>query len=331
MKIFLSMPEGHVTDTFFTERTWAMVREFGEITQNPYGRYMTIDELTELAKDCEILITGWGTPCIDKAAAEKMPNLKLIAHTAGSVAALVTPEIYDMGIQVIGGNDVFAKSVAEGALCYTLCALRRIEHYVNVVRTGGWRDAEFQNRGLFGKKVGIVGFGTISKHFLNLIRWYGNEVLIYSSHLSDEEAAVYGGRTAGLEEIFSTCDVISIHSSMTPKTKGLVTRELLASMKKDALLVNTARGPVIDEVALFQFLHEGRFFAALDVYEEEPLLPDNPIRQCENAFLMPHMGGPTIDMREVVVMELCKDFARYQKGEPMLNVIDCAAAKRMTR
>ena len=330
MKIFITMPQNPTSDSFLTPRNLDLLNSIGEVVQNPYDHNLSVDEVLELAKDADVLITCWGTCLYHKADVEKMPNLKLIAHFAGSVAPVVAQDVYETNVKVISGNDVFAKSVAEGCLCYTLAALRRLEHYMDVMRTGGFKETVFYNRGLFGKKLGIVGFGAIARHYLNLVRWFDLEVLIYSSHLSDEEAAKYGGRTASLEEIFSECDVISIHASNTPKTRGMITRELMERMKPDALLVNTARGAVIDEPAMFEMLLAGKFYAALDVYAEEPPAPDAPIRQCKNALLMPHMGGPTMDMRSVVALEVSKDIARLGRGEELQYEITAAAAARMT-
>lgn len=331
MKIFAALPIGQVRDSFYTERSIKAVEACGEIVWNPYDRHLTEEELIELAQDCEIIMTGWGTPKMNSDTVKKLPNLKMIAHTAGSIAYQFAPEIYDEGVQIIGANDVFARSVAEATLAYTFCGLRRIEDMANVLRAGQWKTEDRGDKGLFYKKVGIVGFGAIARHFLELIRWFKCDVMIYSSHLSNEEAAKYGGRIATLEEIFSQCDVVSIHSSMNPKTAGMVTRELLAMLRPDSLLVNTARGGVIDEPAMFEMLMEGRFRAVLDVYAEEPPRLDNPIRQCKNALLLPHVGGPTIDMREVCVLELAEDFLRYQKGEPMVLEIPKEQAMRMTR
>lgn len=330
MKIFITMPQNAVTDSFLTPRNWELLKSIGEVVQNPYDHNLKVEEVVELAKDADVLITCWGTCLYHKEDVLKMPNLKLIAHFAGSVAPVVAQDVYETSVKVISGNDVFAKSVAEGCLCYTLAALRRLEHYMDVMRTGGFKETVFYNRGLFGKKLGIVGFGAIARHYLNLVRWFDLEVLIYSSHLSDEEAAKYGGRTASLEEIFSECDVISIHASNTAKTRGMITRELMERMKPDALLVNTARGAVIDEPAMFEMLLAGKFYAALDVYAEEPPAPDAPIRQCKNALLMPHMGGPTMDMRSVVALEVTKDIARLGRGEELQYEISAAAAARMT-
>ena len=330
MKIYITMPKNATSDSFLTPRTWELLRSIGEVYQNPYDHNLTADEVVAWAGDADVLITCWQTCKYYKEDVLKMPNLKLIAHFAGSVAPVVDQSVYETGVRVISGNDVFAKSVAEGCLCYTLAALRRLEHYMDVMRTGGFKETVFYNRGLFGKKLGIVGFGAIARHYLNLVRWFDLEVLIYSSHLTDEEAAQYGGRTASLEEIFSECDVISIHASNTPKTRGMITRELMERMKPDALLVNTARGAVIDEPAMFEMLMDGKFYAALDVYAEEPPAPDAPIRQCKNALLMPHMGGPTMDMRAVVALEVSKDIGRLSRGEALQYEISAEAAARMT-
>lgn len=330
MKIYITMPHTPTSDSFLTPRTMELLNAMGEVVQNPHDRQLTVDEVVELAHDADVLITCWGTCKYFKKDVERMPNLKLIAHFAGTVAPVVDQSVYETDVKVISGNDVFAKSVAEGCLCYTLAALRRLEHYMDVMRTGGFKETVFYNRGLFGKKLGIVGFGAIARHFLNLVRWFDLEVLIYSSHLTDEEAAKYGGRTASLEEIFSECDVISIHASNTPKTRGMITRELMERLKPDALLVNTARGAVIDEPAMFEMLLDGKFYAALDVYAQEPPAPDAPIRQCKNALLMPHMGGPTMDMRAVVALEVSKDIARLMRGEPLQYEISATAAARMT-
>ncbi len=333
MKIFNSLPLNDIAHSFFTPKACERLATLGEVTRNPEDHVLTIEEEVEMAKACkaEVIITGWGNPTFTKEHVAQLPDLKMICHTGGSVSYLVTPDVYDMGVQVISGNNVYARSVAEGCLCYILCALRRIQHYTQLVRDGGWRTEVFDNRGLIGKKIGIIGMGTISRYFLDLIRWFDCEVLVYSSHLGQEEAAKYNARVATLEEIFSTCDVVSIHTSMTPRTKSMVTRELMEMLQPHALLVNTARGGVIDEPAMFELLGQKRFYAALDVFAKEPPLPDSPIRNMENVLAMPHMGGPTMDMREHVAMAICDDICRLQKGEPLQHAISQAAALRMTQ
>lgn len=330
MNIFITMPCNERYATFLTPKAMKRLESLGNVRRNPYDRVLTADEVIEMAQDADVIMTSWSTCKYSKAVIEKLPNLKMIAHAGGTVKLVVEPDAYETNVDIISGNDVFAKSVAEGALTYTLSALRRMEHFGGLMRTGGWSEPNFYNRGLFGKTVGIVGFGSIAKHFVNMIRYFDCEVLIYSSHLTNEEAAKYNARVASLEEIFTECDIISIHASRTPKTEKMVSRELMERMKPDALLVNTARASVTDEDALFELLMAGRFNAALDVMNQEPFPADHPLRKCKNVLLMPHMGGPTIDMREVVTLELCKDIARLQKGEELVNRITAEAASRMT-
>lgn len=329
MKIYITMPHDDVTNTFLTPRVWEQLKALGEVEQNPFDRSMTPEEIIEMAHDADVLLTGWASHTLTRAHVEQLPNLKLIAHTGSTISYLVTQDVYETGVQIISGNELFGKSVAEGALCYILASLRQLEYYMNKMRTGGYREGrEFSIRGFFGKKVGIIGFGAIAKHFVQLTSYFGNEVLIYSTHLTDEEAAKYGARTATLEEIFSQCDVISIHAGRTAKTEGLVSRRLMEMMKPDALLVNTARGQIIDEPAMVELLQQKRFFAAIDVLCVEPPAPDHPIRKCENALLIPHMGGPTVDMREQVALEMCREINRLKNGEPLMNII---AAERLSK
>lgn len=332
MKIFIAMPCHPVTETFLTPAVMERLAEIGEVKKNPYDRNLTQEELAAMAADAEILVTGWGTCRLTRELVGKIPGLRLIAHTGGSVALLADPDIYSIPeLRVISGNDIFARSVAEGCLCYTLSALRRICHYADGMRHGGWMEGGFVNRGLIGKKVGIVGFGAIARYFLEAIRWFGCEILICSSHLPEEEAAKYGGKKADLDEIFSTCDVVSLHMSLTPKTRGVIGRDLLMKLKPDALFVNTARGRLVDEKALAELLGQGRFYAALDVYEKEPLEEDSPLRSCENVLLMPHMAGPTVDMREVVARELAADMERFAVGEALRYEITAEQAGRMSQ
>ena len=331
MKIFIAMPKSNTTDSFFTKKARAYLESLGVVKWNETDHHLSPVELLEYAADAEVLITGWGDGPFTKETIAKLTELRLIVHTGGTIASVLTQDVYELGIPVVSGNDIFAKSVAEGCLCYILCALRRIEYFADMMRKGKWREHDFLNRGLIGKKVGIVGFGSIAKYFVELIRWFNCDVLIYSSHLSASEAESLGCRVAELEEIFSTCDVVSVHASLTSKTKGMINRSLLEKLNKDALFVNTSRGEVVDETALFEFLDQGRFYAALDVFTDEPLNPEASIRKCENVLLIPHMGGPTIDMREQVALEVCRDIYHLQQGLKLRYEINSASAKRMSK
>lgn len=331
MKIFISMPIHETTETFITPKSIARLEEQGTVTRNMTTHHLNADELAEQAYDADVIVCGWGTPTYTKEVTDRLPNLKIIAYTGGSMANVVTEEVLESGIIALTGNYIFAQSVAEGCLCYTLCALREIEKYQNLVRNGSWTNGTWYNRGLFGRKIGIVGFGEIARNYVEMLRPFDMEILINSGHMSEEEAAAYGARLASREEIFSECDIISLHLSLTEKTRGCINRELLEMIRPDALLVNTARGAVVDEAVMEELLVQKRFSAALDVFSQEPLPQDSKLRTLENVVILPHMGGPTIDLREYITCSFAKDFAEYKEGRPMKNQFFASSLGHMTR
>lgn len=331
MKIFIAMPDSETTKTFFTQRALDELSMLGEVTQNPYGREMTEDEMVKDAADADVILCGWGTLMFTGELLKKLPNLKILAYTGGSMSSVVSPDAMECGVKVLTGNYIFAKSVAEACITYSLCALREIEKYMKLVRDGGWRPDVWENRGLFGKKIGIIGFGEIAKNFVKLLEPFDVEILVNSGHLTEEEAKDYGVVKADRKEIFSSCDIVSVHLALNEKTQGSIDRSLLELLKPDAILLNTARGAVIDEAAMTELLEQKRFFAALDVYEVEPLPVESKLRTLDNAVLLPHMGGPTIDMREYIVRSFVKDFIAYSKGESMKNVFMSDSLSRMTK
>ena len=139
------------------------------------------------------------------------------------------------------------------------------------------------------------------------------------------------GRFASLDELFSECDIVTLHLSRNPGTLGMINRALLEKLRPGTLFVNTARGAIVDEEALIDLLKQGRFNAALDVFVKEPLDADSPLRTLPNVMPMPHRAGPTIDMREVVVLELARDIGRFVRGEPLEHEVSLAYARQMTQ
>ena len=277
-----------------------------------------------------MLVCGWGTPSLTEDMLRYANRLKLVAYVCGSVANVATDAMYAKGIRILSGNEAFAVSVAEGTIAYMLCTLRYIPFYVNHMRSAGWQPVKNYSYGLLGKTVGLVGYGAITRYLLGLLRPFGVTIKLYSGHMTAEEAAALGVEKATLEEIFSTCDVVSLHCARNAKNYHLVDGKLLSLLRDGAVLINTARGDVIDEEALAQEAATGRIRAMLDVYEEEPLSMDSPLRGMDNVILMPHKGGPTQDKRRDACRIVLEDIARFQKGEPLQNEISPSRAKMMT-
>lgn len=331
LQILVTLPRrGPVFPTFFNPERIAELESIGRVTWNDSQRQFTPEELGRAVAGKEICVTGWGAPSFDAGVLAHADRLRLIAHTGGSVRPYVTDACYEKGVRAVSGNEVFAESVAESVIAYALASLRDIPRFSGDLARGIWPDS-FDNRGLLDRTVGIVGYGMIARYVVGMLQPFHCPIRVFSRHIQPEELKRQGMERAALGEIFADCDVVSIHSGMTPENRHLVTGELLARMKPGALLINTARGPIIDEAALARALRTQDIHAVLDVYEAEPLPPDSPLLGCGNAILMPHMGGPTIDRRLAVTRSVLADIRRFLAGEAMSCEISRDYAAKMSR
>jgi len=323
MRIFVNLGAS-LRPGFMSEETRALLERMGEV------RYCPADPLSGEALRAELsgadlLITGWGQRTLH---CEDIGDVKLILHTGGTVGGIVGEDIFEKGITVLSGNRYYAESVAEGVIAYMLFALRDMGRYTAETKAGGW--PENRTRGLLGKKVGIVSVGAISRLVIGHLRHFGCEVLAYSTRPDPAYAAAAGIRYATLEEIFSECDIVSLHTARTPATIGMIDARLLSLLRPGALFLNTARGEVVCEKDLLDALSTGRFSAVLDVYNTEPLPPDHPFHTLPNVTLFPHQCGPTYDRRDYITRELLADATRFFAGEAPQNAITRDIAAHMT-
>lgn len=326
MKIFIANKRGWIRDSFLNQETLLRLHSLGNVEENETEKELTSAELAEKISDAEIVFTGWGCEPITAQILNCAPQLQMHVHVGGSVAAYSSPEEFERGITVLSGNEIFARSVAEGAICYILAALRKLPLYACETKHYGWNKTVLEHQGLLGKTVGMVGYGTISKYLCPMLKAFGVNLKIYSAY----DVPVDWAQKCSLNEIFETCDIITLHSAWNARTEGMITGELLSKIKGGALFVNTARAALVDENALYTQLRTGRFNAILDVYHQEPLGTDSPLIKMENVILLPHMAGPTVDMRQVAGEALVEDIGRFLRNEPCQNVVTKEQAARMT-
>lgn len=331
MRLFVSIPDNtEVMRTFVSEDVKKYLEERFEVVYSPLDRQIKPEEIAEYAGDADAIMTGWGHPMITGEALENT-SVKLIVHTGGSVGSLVDQTVYDKGVRVLSGNNMYADSVAEGVLAYMFTALRKIPDYVSNIRSGGWKLGGDYTEGLLNQTVGIVGMGAISTRVIKLLRPFNVSLKLYSSYPIDpafleENNAV----RASLEEIFSTCKIVSLHSAMNEKTRGMVGKEHFDLLQDGAVFINTARGRIIREEEMIEALKENRFRAMLDVYYQEPLAQDSELRNLPNVYCIPHMAGPTTDRRPVITKRLADNMVKFENGQEMDLEISREYAKRMT-
>jgi len=310
---------------FFPVSTQKLLEQLGEVTY----KVCTPEELRDTLPGYDVLFTGWGSPRLDESILEKADRLQAVAYYAGSVHGIFSDALQKRNIRILCGNRVFAQSVAEGTVAYMLLAQRRLPYLVQRVAEDGW-NTETSPLSLFHKTIGLVEFGMITKELIPLLQPFQSNILVWSDWLTEEEAARRGVEKVSLDELLRRSDIVSVHAALRPETIGLISRERLAMMKDNALLVNTARGPILDEAALGDELQSGRLRAVLDVYCQEPLPMDSPLR-CKNAILLPHKAGPTKDLYEEIVLSLVRDLFRLRDGENGLrSEVSYAYAANMT-
>ncbi|MEU4194399.1 hydroxyacid dehydrogenase [Kribbella sp. NPDC026611] len=248
----------------------------------------------ELAAGADVLLTSWGTPSLGKELWSDGAGPKVVAHAAGSVKNLIDPAILDQGVAVFSAGPRIAWSVGEYCLASMLTLARRLPRFDGAIRAGGWKQTEYRGHELAGAKVGIIGASSTARALIMLLKPFGCDVVVYDPYLKPEHAAELGVRIATLEEAASG-RFLSIHVPNVPETKGMITRALISDLPDGAVVVNSSRGPAIDQQALLDHVLQGRIYAALDVYDPEPPNFNGDVLSAQNLLLTPHVAGDTAE------------------------------------
>lgn len=244
----------------------------------------------------------------------RLPDLKLLVSTGQRNAAIDVAAANEQGI-VVSGTGYIPHPTAEHTWALILAAARNIPAEERAVRDGRWQHTV--GTALRGKTLGLLGLGRLGAAVAGIGTAFGMRPIAWSQNLTEERAAEHGVRAVSRDELLRTADVLSIHLVLSKRTRGLLGAGELALMKPGALLVNTSRGPIIDESALFDAVTEGRIRAALDVYDTEPLPVDHPLRQAPNTVLTPHIGYVADDVYEIFFQDAVEDIAAFAAGEPV--------------
>ncbi|MBO5106342.1 MAG: hydroxyacid dehydrogenase [Clostridia bacterium] len=333
MKALVAIQKDETFDTFFTKDNIAFAESLGEIIWHNTAKE-SLDKLKEKIKDCDTYITCWGSPALTPEILECGPKLKLLTHLGSTVAPVVCDEVYERGIKVISGFDYFSKSTAEGTIAYMLAAMRNIPFYSHRLKEQKiWCKTDDNTDSVIYKKVGLVGYGGVGRYVAKMLSNFDVSIKVSDRiKLPEEDKKLFGFTECSMEEIFETCDIISIHLAYNNSTHHIIDDALLSKIKTGALLVNTSRGAVIDEAAMIKHLQNNDFNAALDVYEQEPINMDNPLLSLPNVLMLPHQAGVTVNLRAVLTHNLLQESADFiDKGIPVKNEISAVKATNMSK
>lgn len=262
------------------------------------------EELAEVLADADAVIVRSPTT-VDEELLGAAPNLTVVGRAGVGVDNIDLEAATRHGVAVMNAPGGNTRSTAELAFGLLLAAGRRIPEADRSVRAGRWERSRLRGVQLHGKTLGVVGVGRIGGAVATRARAFGLEVVGHDPYLSEGRAEELGVELVELPELLRRSDFVTLHAPLTEETRGLVGAEALAAMKDDALLVNAARGGLVDERALAEALRSGEIGgAALDVYREEPLPEDHPLREAPDLVLTPHLGSATGDARREVASEI---------------------------
>ncbi|MET7283910.1 hydroxyacid dehydrogenase [Kribbella sp. NPDC005582] len=260
----------------------------------------------ELVAGADVVLTSWGTPALRKELWSGGSGPKVVAHAAGTVKNLIDPAILEQGVAVFSAGPRIAWSVGEYCLAAMLTQARRLPRFDGAIRAGGWKQTAFRGHELAGAKVGIVGASSTARALITLLKPFGCDVVVYDPYLSAERAAELGVRMADLGETVESA-FLTIHVPNVPETKGMITRELIGRIPDGAVVVNSSRGPAIDQQALLDHVLDGRLYAALDVYDPEPPSFGEGVLRAGNLLLSPHIAGDTAEGHLALAGYVLKD------------------------
>jgi phosphoglycerate dehydrogenase-like enzyme len=309
-----------IYQTVFDAEQDRLLRAFGALTFQTSDAPLTSEQLAEQLAGCEIVVTGWGTPRFTDDVLAAAGNLKLIAHSAGSIKTLLPPAVFERGIAVSHAAGAIAPAVAEMTILLILLSLRQVQTLDRQMKAGGdWAAGKTLGLGreLAGSRVGVVGAGYTGRCVIKLLTAHAAEVWVYDSYLSAEQAAALGVRMTALDELLVGCPIVTLQAPPTNETYHMIGVRELGLLQDGAIFINTARSHLIDQEALLAELRSGRIQAALDVFDQEPLPPDHPFRRLENVILTPHVAGATRQARLRQGQTTVEEIKRFLAGEPL--------------
>ena len=298
-----------------TAADWSVLGDDVEVV--PFTRHLDEQELADALASFDALVAMRERTALTASLFERLPRLQLVVSTGPGNVAIDVAAANRNGVVVCGTGGVSENtSTVEMTWALILAASRFLAQEDAHLRSGGWQQTV--GRDLAGRRLGVVGLGGIGSSVARIGAAFGMDVVAWSQHLDADDARGKGVTPVAQAELLRTSDVVTIHLKLSDRTRGLIGRDELALMRATAIIVNTSRGPIIDEDALLDALHRGVIGGAgLDVYPTEPLPAGSPWRRAPRTVLTPHLGYVTDKTLERMYSDAVDDVLAFERGEPV--------------
>jgi len=281
--------------------------------------------IIEKIKDCEGILTLL-TDKIDAEIMDKAPKLRIISNYAVGYDNIDVKSATQRGIMVTNTPGVLTETTADLAFALILATARRIVEADKFTRSGKWKSwgpMLFLGRDVYGATLGIIGLGRIGQAVARRAKGFNMKVIYYSRKRKEDVERELGVEYRELRSLLREADIVSIHTPLTEETYHLIGEKELSLMKPTAILINTARGAVVDQKALYKALKERRIFGAgLDVYEKEPIDADDPLMELDNVVLLPHIGSASVETRGRMARMAAGNLLAGLRGEKPPNLVN---------
>jgi phosphoglycerate dehydrogenase-like enzyme len=288
-RTILLLPESN-RDRIYGPKLIAEVQKLVTLTDCA-GMSGHLDALKPILADTELILTGWGMMKMDREFLDSTPALEAVFYGAGSVRRIVTEEFWRRNILLTSAWAANAIPVIDFTVAAIVFALKGAVSGARLTRQKGTFVKPNAIRGIYRASVGVVGAGMIGAGVLERLRSYDVATLCHDPRLPEQSVRELGARPAGLEEVFRTCDVVTLHAADILSTRHMITGAHFRSMKDGATFINTARGRIVKEGEMIEALRDGRICAFLDVTDPEAPPPGSPLYDLTNVFLTPHLAG----------------------------------------
>ena len=310
--------DGHAVNP--GDLSWDFLNQFGEVTV--YER-TPLAEVASRIGDAEIVLTNKSP--INEEILNTCPNIKLVCVLATGYNVVDCEATKKRGIPVCNVPNYGTAAVAQFTFALLLDLCHKVAHHAKTVRDGKWCECpdfcywETPQMELAGKTLGIIGFGRIGRAVGKIAKAFGMSVIAYNRSQCEEGKEI--GNYVNLETLLETADIISLHCPLTPENTGMINADTIARMKDGAILINTARGPLVDEAALAAALKSGKLrAAACDVISAEPMAQSNPLKTAPNCIVTPHMAWAPIESRKRIQDCTEHSIKAFLAGSPINTV-----------
>ena len=313
MKPFIVVPDG------FDKSLFDELKKYENLEVHPTSK-VSQDELKALLPKVNGLIIRSATT-VNKELLEIAKNLKIVIRAGEGTDNIDKVLCAEYGVKVANTPGANNNSAAEQAVALMMSCLRNTPFADKTMHEGKWEKNALTGLELWKKKVGIVGFGRIGQIVAKRISGFEPEVLFFDPIIEKSDLP-NTHKAQDLAQIFSTCDIVTIHTPLMPQTKGMITRELISMMKKDSILINAARGGIVDEEALYDILKEKKIRAAgFDVFATEPLPANSKLIELNNLIMSPHVGASTEEAQFRVGEMAVHQINEFFKNNNLLNEV----------